>query len=206
MLLPLTTWSGLGDELVEIGFVPGDLRLLHRCRIGVVGQRSGLAADDAGKARTKPVVALLHRVAGAAIVVECGLSVVLREGRDGRQTTGERQGENPTVHGHSSGNSVSQANACRLEPFRCGSADRGQACIRRQKRHGGRRGGVARFAANRIIGRNDAGEVDEGAFQARGQPPDLPAAGSGADDRRVGAEACRQPETPRRAPCAAAVR
>ena len=68
----------------------------------VVAASAATLADKAGEARAKPVVAWLHCVAGTAVVVECGLSVVLRQGRQGRQAADKRQGEYATVHGNSS--------------------------------------------------------------------------------------------------------
>src|SRR5664280_3654316 len=58
----------IGEPAVERLFVPDEVRMLQRIGIGVVGQRSGLAAEHAAMARAD--VVLVERMAVLATLVE----------------------------------------------------------------------------------------------------------------------------------------
>src|SRR5215216_7470931 len=61
---------GIGDEAIERGLVPDEVRVLHGVGIGVAGERAGLAAYDPVEIGPEAIVAVAHCVTGAAGIVE----------------------------------------------------------------------------------------------------------------------------------------
>src|SRR5690606_2188699 len=74
---------GVLEVLVEIFGVPDHARVLVRVGIGEAGDGAGLASDDAGEARTHPVLARFDRVTGRAVFLEDLLAVRLSVSRSG---------------------------------------------------------------------------------------------------------------------------
>jgi amidohydrolase len=89
---------GVGDEAVECGLVPHHVGAFHGARKAVARHRSRLAAHDVVEARAEAVVALPHRVAGAAGIVERKLALLrlrwfsLRQRPSGRCAQGNEPG------------------------------------------------------------------------------------------------------------------
>src|SRR4029077_14661509 len=71
---PVNVPCGVPEKLVELGVVPGDVRVLHRGGKIESGNRAALAADNAGQRRPDLVHAGFRRMASRTSAVKKGLS------------------------------------------------------------------------------------------------------------------------------------
>jgi len=70
ILFPGTVCSGLAIKRSSLGFIPDEVRALHRTGIPIFLQRTGFPADNLVQVRTKPIVPFSSCMTGAAGVVK----------------------------------------------------------------------------------------------------------------------------------------